>query len=59
MTGFRARVRFVAETKDITVLRMYDDTHCTTNETEWMSFRDGFLLRKYAKSSGHAVMEVP
>ena len=52
MAGSRARVRFVAETKDVTVLRMYNDTHCTTNETEWMRFRDGFVLRSTPKVLG-------
>lgn len=52
MAGPLARVRFVAETKNVTVLRMYDDTHCTTNETEWMRFREGFILRSTPKVLG-------
>jgi hypothetical protein len=31
---------------------MYDDTHCTTNENEWMRFRDGFLLISTPKVLG-------
>ena len=45
MAGPRARVRFVTETEGVTVLRVYDDTQCTTNETEWMRLRHGILLR--------------
>lgn len=52
MAGPRARVRFVAETKSITVLRMYDDTDCTVNETEWMRLYDGFVLRSEPKVLG-------
>jgi hypothetical protein len=52
MAGPRARVRFVAETKSPTVLRMYDDTHCTLNETEWMCLRNGFVFGSEPKVLG-------
>ena len=52
MAGPQARVRFVTETEGVTVLRVYNDTHCTTNETEWMRLRDGFVLRSTPKVLG-------
>ena len=50
--GHRARVRFVTDTKDIAVLRSYDDVGCTQNETEWMRLRNGPLITSTRKSLG-------
>lgn len=52
MAGPQARVRFVTETKGVTVLRVYDDTQCTTNETEWMRLHGGLFLRSTPKVLG-------
>jgi hypothetical protein len=50
--GPRARVRFVTDTSDLTVLRTYDDSNCTRNEAEWMGLRVGFLFNSSPKSVG-------
>jgi hypothetical protein len=52
LTGPRARVRFVTDTKEITVLRAYDDIACTQNETEWMRLRNGPLITSSRKTLG-------
>src|SRR5689334_148288 len=51
-SGPRARVRFVTDTKEIAVLRAYDDVGCTQNETEWMRLRNGPLITSTRKSLG-------
>jgi hypothetical protein len=51
-SGPRARVRFVTDTKEIAVLRAYDDAGCSQNETEWMRLRNGPLITSTRKSLG-------
>jgi hypothetical protein len=51
-TGPRARVRFVTDTKEITVLRVFDDASCTQNATEWMLLRVGPFLNSSPKVLG-------
>jgi hypothetical protein len=50
--GPRARVRFVAHSDEVTVLRAYDDARCRRNETEWMRLREGFLVNDAPKTLG-------
>jgi hypothetical protein len=50
--GPRARVRFVTNTSEITVLRTYDDVNCTVNESEWMRLRDGPFFHGSPKTLG-------
>jgi hypothetical protein len=52
LTGPRARVRFVTDTRDLTILRTYDDVGCTQNETEWMRLRVGPYLTSTRKTLG-------
>ena len=51
-SGLRARVRFVTDTKDLAILRSYDDIGCSQNETEWMRLRNGPLITSTKKSLG-------
>jgi hypothetical protein len=51
-SGARARVRFVSELDGITVVRVYDDANCTTNENEWMRLKNGWLLNNHPKRLG-------
>lgn len=50
--GDRARVRFVTESPDPTVLRVYDDPDCAGTEHEWMRLRVGPLLTSSPKRLG-------
>ena len=51
-SGPRARVRFVTDTTDITVVRSYGDLDCSTDEQEWMRLRKGVLLNSSPKQLG-------
>jgi hypothetical protein len=55
--GSRARVRFAANTDDITVLRGYDDSGCNRNEHEWMRLRKGSLISPAPKRLGMPLWE--
>jgi hypothetical protein len=50
--GDRARVRFVTESPDPTVLRVYDGPDCSGEEHEWMRLRVGTLLTSSPKRLG-------
>lgn len=51
--GERAKVRFVTTTKDVTVLRAYNDVSCSgQSEVEWMRLREGPLLNNIPKTLG-------
>jgi hypothetical protein len=52
LSGSRARVRFVTETKEISVVRTYDDASCSTNEEEMMRLRVGYLINSNPKRLG-------
>lgn len=47
-----ARVRFVTEATEITILRTYDDAQCTKNEVEWLRLRDGPMLNSPPRRLG-------
>lgn len=51
-TGDRARVRFVTESPDPTVLRVFDGPDCAGAEHEWMRLRVGPLLTSSPKRLG-------
>ena len=51
-TGPLARVRFVTDSKDISVFRTYGDMNCSTNEVEWLRLRNGILLNSSPKRLG-------
>jgi hypothetical protein len=51
-TGSRARVRFVSDSEQISVLRTYEDKNCTTNESEWMRLANHALLNSHPKRLG-------
>lgn len=52
ITGQRARVRFITDSNDVSVLRTYGDENCTTNEVEWLRLRNGMLLNSSPRRLG-------
>ncbi len=50
--GPRARVRFVTDSTDAAILRVYDDSNCTLNETEWMRLGNRHYLKTNPKTLG-------
>ncbi|MFC5708203.1 hypothetical protein [Aeromonas eucrenophila] len=51
-TGPLARVRFVTDSNQISVLRTYGDKNCTTNEVEWLRLRNGMMINSSPKRLG-------
>jgi hypothetical protein len=51
-TGSRARVRFVTDGKDPSVLTVYDGDDCSGEERHWMILRNGVLLTSSLKRLG-------
>lgn len=51
-SGPRARVRFVTDSNEVSVLRTYGDENCSTGEVEWLRLRNGFLLNSSPKRLG-------
>lgn len=51
-TGPLARVRFATDSIQIAVLRTYGDETCSTNETEWLRLKDGYLVNSSPKRMG-------
>lgn len=51
-TGPLARVRFVTDSNEISVLRTYGDKDCSTNEVEWLRLRNGMLVNSSPKRLG-------
>ena len=47
--GPRAKVRFVTTSVSPTVLRVYDDSNCSSNETEWMRLQNSYTLNSSPK----------
>lgn len=50
--GPRARVRFVTDSNEISVLRTYGDKNCSTHESEWIRLRNGMLINSSPKRLG-------
>lgn len=48
--GAKAKVRFVATSKEVSVLRSYTDANCSQGEVEWMRLREGPLLNSTPKT---------
>jgi hypothetical protein len=51
-SGQRARVRFVTDSNEVSVLRTYGDGNCATNEVEWLRLRNGPLLNSSPRRLG-------
>ena len=47
--GPRAQVRFVTTSVSPTILRVYDDRNCSSNETEWMRLQKSYTLNSSPK----------
>lgn len=51
-TGPRARVRFITDSDEISILRTYGDKNCSANEVEWLRLRNGTLVNSSPKRLG-------